>query len=195
MHLWLPVAWPGSKTDSAAVQRVERRLILNTYQAASVLASVPGIVPGRLGVVGHGDAAIAALAVAALRPGEVSFVILADPRFPLQCPTAGGDLPVFAAALRCPVLLLVSRQASACASLVASLSQHLGAPSQVLWFEGQVASSAALAPPLLTACRQWMEGALAWSASDATAALGEEADLLAEDPGFVPALPVDLSAQ
>ncbi len=195
VRLWVPVAWPDSHASPAAAHRAERHLILNAYQAASVLASVPGIAPGRLGVVGHGDAAIAALAVAALRPGEVSFMVLLDPRFPVQYPAGGRNLPVFAAALRCPALIVAGRQTPGAAAVAAGLGQYLRGPHQVVWFEGQSAPSAALGPSLLAACRQWMEEALAWSASDATAALGEEADLLAEDPGFVPALPVDLSAQ
>jgi hypothetical protein len=154
-----------------------QRALLDTYRAVSVLLSVPELPAGKLALEGRGEAAALALALAALRPGEVGAVVLVKPQAPAQS-TDHWDLTGFARLVRCPTLL-VSERGSAAGPVVAALAAALGGPQATAVVTN--ADSADYWP--------WIAALFARPQESSPAARG--ADLVEYEGG----LPVDLSRQ
>jgi hypothetical protein len=165
-HLYLPVE--DAVTDPA-------RSLLDVYQAATVLLSAPGVPVGKLAVLGSGEAAALAVAVAALRPGEVGCVAAVDPRTPAAA-HGRWNLGAFAALVRCPVLVVVDSRGSSGAT-VSALNQALAGPHEV----------APVAGVGEVVCRAWVAKVLAQA---------EGSPAQAQQRGeYDGGLPVDLSEQ
>ena len=111
---------PGAREEQA------RATLLDAYQAVSVLAAAAGVRAGKVALVGRGEAAGLALALAALRPGEVGAVVLVDPQAPAGA-TTQWDLAAFARLVRCPALLVAERTSRA-TPLLDTLAEALGGP-------------------------------------------------------------------
>ncbi len=168
VHMYLPVEHPV--TDP-------RRALLDAYQALTVLLSAPGVAIGKVAVMGRGEAAALAVALAALRPGEIGCVVSLDP----QVPSAGRgswNLAAFAALVRCPTLVIVEGCPDS-GRAVAVLRQALSGPHELI-----------RAPGVAEAVGQaWAAVVLA---QPAAVSLSDRADASA---AFSGGLPVDLSEQ
>ena len=120
VHMY--VCWnPGEPTaEWPADPSLDRRshpmrgALLDLYQAVSALLTVPGLPPGAIGLVGEGVGAAEALALAALRPSDIAFVLAHQP-WPLgqsaPGPSVGGpmayfDTLSFAAYVQAPTLVI-----------------------------------------------------------------------------------------
>lgn len=168
IHMYLPVE--NRLTDP-------RRALLDAYQAVTVLLSAPGVAAGKVAVMGRGEAAALAVALAALRPAEIGCVVSLDP----QVPGVGRrpwDLAAFAGLVRCPTLVVVEGRADS-AGAVAVLQRTLAGPHELIRAPG-VAETAGLA---------WAALVLAQPAAVPASRAQEEPALIAGG------LPVDLSEQ
>ena len=163
-HMYLPVdaQKPG-------------RALLDAYQALSVLLSAPGVPAGKVALVGRGEGAALAVALAALRPGEVGCMVAVDPRGPAG-KTVGWDLGELTALVRCPTLVLVTREGQA-GPAAAALAGSLAGPVQM----------AAVAGRPEAVWSAWVAGVLAQEPPPGP--VGED------EPEYEPTLPVDLSRQ
>jgi hypothetical protein len=152
-----------------------QRALLDAYQAVSVLLSVPGVPAGKLAVEGRGEAAGLALALAALRPGEVGCVVLVEPQASARA-ADHWDLAAWARLVRCPALLVAER-GSAAGPLLDTLAQDLAGLRYTAVVPGE--ASGYYWP--------WIAAVLARPEEPPPAAPGDEA------VGYEGGLPVDLS--
>ncbi len=157
-HLYLPLD----------LQRPTRAL-LDAYQGLSVLLSAPGVPAGQVAVVGQGEGAALAVALAALRPGEVGCVVAVDPRWPREEP-GRASLRELAPLVRCPALVMLTR-AERGEAVALPLAQSLGGPVDT--------ATAPLRPELVWS--RWVLSVLAHQAALPPVAVGDWLDELPSD--------------
>ncbi len=179
LHLGRPAAMAGD--DGLAhmylpTDMIKPRIaLLDAYRALSVLLSAPGVLAGKVALVGQGEGAALAVALAGLRPGEVGCVVALDPQSPARG-RGRWDLAGFATLVRCPTLLVATRSGGTSVTM-ALLAQSLAGPVEV----------AAVADRPQATWQGWVAQALAQQARPAR--------LVDRETGYAPGLPVDLSDQ
>ncbi len=179
IHMYIP--WEPARPDavwSPAEAQHRRhyclyRAILNNYQALTVLQSVPGVAPGKVGIIGEGIGGTEALALAALRPGEVSFVIAYQPwpvqhhlvsatstvapKKPRAIPaTAYFDALHFATFVSAPTLIITGQYDKVTPPTEAArICQALAGPHQLIVVEGFIHQAAPLWTAWPEICQRW----------------------------------------
>lgn len=147
--------------------------ILNNYRAFTVLQSVPGVTPGKVGIIGEGVGGTEALALAALRPGEVCSVIvyqpwpvlplpglpapLVAPKQPKAVPaTAYFDPLCFATFVSAPTLIVTGEYDRVTPPPEAArICQALAGPHNLIVVPGLIHQAASLWTEWPEVCRRW----------------------------------------